>query len=91
LGIGRAAGTSPNIARALQRDRRHPPPDDFREQLWNCWRIFRNVLKAPKTWLLVLAAERNLGARLGLPYAFADFINSEGRHLQSFIAGTPAF
>src|SRR5512140_868159 len=33
LGIGRAAGTSAKVAHALQRDRRHPPPDDFHEQL----------------------------------------------------------
>ena len=33
LGIGRAAGTSPNVSLALQRDRRQHPPDDFREQL----------------------------------------------------------
>ena len=33
LGIGRAAGTSPAIAYALQRDRRQPLPDDFRDQL----------------------------------------------------------
>ena len=33
LGVGRAAGTSPNIALALQRDRRHVPPGDFPEQL----------------------------------------------------------
>ena len=33
LGIGRAAGTSQAIARALQRDRRYPAPDDFPEQL----------------------------------------------------------
>src|SRR5665213_873179 len=33
LGIGRAAGTSPKVAFALQRDKRQPPPDDFREQL----------------------------------------------------------
>src|SRR3954447_22281398 len=33
LGIGRAAGTSPQIAFALQRDRRQAAPDDFREQL----------------------------------------------------------
>src|SRR5207249_5807638 len=33
LGIGRAPGTSARVAHALQRDRRHPPPDDFREQL----------------------------------------------------------
>ena len=33
LGIGRAAGTSASVAFALQRDRRQPAPDDFREQL----------------------------------------------------------
>jgi luciferase family oxidoreductase group 1 len=33
LGIGRAAGTSSNVALALQRDRRQPAPDDFHEQL----------------------------------------------------------
>jgi luciferase family oxidoreductase group 1 len=33
LGIGRAAGTDPTTAFALQRDRRHGPPDDFPEQL----------------------------------------------------------
>src|SRR5436305_5326404 len=32
LGIGRAAGTSPGVAFALQRDRRQRAPDDFREQ-----------------------------------------------------------
>lgn len=33
LGIGRAAGTDAATAVALQRDRRHPPPDDFPDQL----------------------------------------------------------
>ena len=33
LGIGRAAGTSPGIAFALQRDRRQRSPDDFSEQM----------------------------------------------------------
>ena len=33
LGIGRAAGTSPGIAFALQRDRRQRLPDDFEAQL----------------------------------------------------------
>jgi luciferase family oxidoreductase group 1 len=33
LGIGRAAGTDPMTAQALQRDRSHPMPDDFPEQL----------------------------------------------------------
>jgi luciferase family oxidoreductase group 1 len=33
LGIGRAAGTDQITAHALQRDRAHPPPDDFADQL----------------------------------------------------------
>lgn len=33
LGIGRAAGTDPMTTRALQRDRQHPLPDDFPQQL----------------------------------------------------------
>jgi luciferase family oxidoreductase group 1 len=33
LGIGRAAGTSRNVAFALQRDRRQQAPDDFQDQL----------------------------------------------------------
>lgn len=33
LGIGRAAGTDPMTTRALQRDRSHALPDDFRDQL----------------------------------------------------------
>src|SRR5918995_4416714 len=33
LGLGRASGTDPMTMLALQRDRRHAPPDDFIEQL----------------------------------------------------------
>src|SRR5689334_7151601 len=33
LGIGRAPGTSAQVAFKLQRDRRQPAPDDFRQQL----------------------------------------------------------
>src|SRR5438270_12771534 len=33
LALGRAAGTDPMTTFALQRDRRHPAPDDFPEQL----------------------------------------------------------
>jgi luciferase family oxidoreductase group 1 len=33
LGLGRAPGTDPMTMLALQRDRRHAPPDDFPEQL----------------------------------------------------------
>jgi luciferase family oxidoreductase group 1 len=33
LGVGRAPGTDPMTMLALQRDRRHAPPDDFAQQL----------------------------------------------------------
>ena len=33
LAVGRASGTDPSTAFALQRDRRHPAPDDFPHQL----------------------------------------------------------
>lgn len=68
LGLGRAAGTSPNIALALQRDRRNSPPDDFVEQmdelltlLENRWpetgqfpslAASRMRFDAPEPWLL---------------------------------------
>jgi luciferase family oxidoreductase group 1 len=42
LGLGRAAGSSPNIALALQRDRRQPPPDDFVEQLEELLTLLEN-------------------------------------------------
>jgi luciferase family oxidoreductase group 1 len=79
LGIGRAAGTSPNIARALQRDRRHPPPDDFREQLVELLAYLSKRPGGPEPWLLGSSPQSAIwAAELGLPYAFADFINSEG-------------
>jgi luciferase family oxidoreductase group 1 len=92
LGIGRAPGTSGRIARALQRDRRNPPPDDFLEQFEELQSYFANVrteiptsFTKPELWLLgsseqsaVWAAER------GLRYAFADFINPEGAPLAAW-------
>ena len=42
LGMGRAAGSSPNIALALQRDRRQPPPDDFVEQMQELLALLEN-------------------------------------------------
>jgi luciferase family oxidoreductase group 1 len=42
LGLGRAAGTSPNVALALQRDRRQPPPDDFTEQIAELLTLLEN-------------------------------------------------
>lgn len=93
LGIGRAAGTSPLIARALQRDRRQLPPDDFREQLDELLRYFTTPapnagpfdralpihFERPEPWLLGSTEQSAIwAAELGLPYAFADFINPEG-------------
>ena len=82
LGLGRAPGSSQAIARALQRDRRLPAPDDFPDQLTELLGYFEapaSRFASPEVWLLgsspqsaVWAAER------GLPYAFADFINPEG-------------
>lgn len=48
LGIGRAAGTSQAVARLLQRDRRQPPVDDFREQLDELLRYFRGAAGTPR-------------------------------------------
>jgi len=92
LGIGRAPGTSGRIARALQRDRRNPPPDDFLDQFEELQSYFANArteipisFTRPELWLLgsseqsaVWAAER------GLRYAFADFINPEGAPLAAW-------
>jgi luciferase family oxidoreductase group 1 len=68
LGIGRAAGTSPNVALALQRDRRQRAPDDFREQLDELLTLLANgrpsevnfprlplgfmTFESPEPWLL---------------------------------------
>jgi len=76
LGIGRAAGTSPRISLALQRDRRQAPLNDFPEQL----KELRGYLKAgPEVWLLGSSGDSaEWAADFGLPYVFADFINREG-------------
>lgn len=86
LGIGRAAGTSPRVAHALQRDKRQNPPDDFREQLGellaylnNSQTISRARFVSPEVILLGSSADSSVwAAELGLPYAFADFINPNG-------------
>jgi luciferase family oxidoreductase group 1 len=83
LGIGRAAGTSPKVALALQRDRRQPPPDDFYEQLQE---LLNYIARAPNArcelWLLGSSMQSAIwAAELGLPYAFADFINPEGTEM----------
>ena len=83
LGIGRAAGTSPKVAFALQRDRRQAAPDDFPEQLNELINYLANRtpyrIIAPDLWLLGSSEDSSVwAAELGLPYVFADFINPHG-------------
>jgi len=96
LGIGRAAGTDPLTAFALQRDRRHQAPDDFPDQLAELLAYLDGTLPAahpfarlagtlpgrperPDVWLLGSSPQSAIwAAELGLPYAFADFINPRG-------------
>ncbi len=78
LGVGRAAGTSPNVARMLQRDRRQAPPDDFPDQLDELLRYNSNP-GAPEISILGSSPQSAIwAAERGLPYVFADFINAEG-------------
>jgi len=98
LGIGRAAGTDPLTAFALQRDRRQGAADDFPEQLQELRGYLEDSLPAdhpfariaklpgkpetPEIWLLGSSPQSAIWAgELGLPYVFADFINSEGAHI----------
>jgi luciferase family oxidoreductase group 1 len=94
LGLGRTDGTDdPVTLFALQRDRNHPAPDDFGEQLGELLAILGDDLPSghlfatlppllpgrpdgPEPWLLGSSAQSAIwAAELGLPYAFADFIN----------------
>jgi luciferase family oxidoreductase group 1 len=79
LGIGRAPGTSAQVAFALQRDRRQASPDDFREQLDE---LLGYLDKGPPVSLLGSSPQSAVwAAELGLPYVFADFINPNGAAL----------
>lgn len=96
LALGRASGTDPITAFALQRDRRQAAADDFPQQLLELLAYLRKELPdnhpfhrlqyalpggddAPEVWLLGSSAQSAIWAKeLGLPYAFADFINSDG-------------
>lgn len=81
LGLGRAAGTSPRIAALLQRDRRLPPVDDFREQLGELLQYVQTD-RPVEPWLLGSSPQSAVwAAELGLPYAFADFINPNGAEI----------
>jgi luciferase family oxidoreductase group 1 len=90
LGIGRAPGTSARVALALQRDRRLPPPDDFREQLGELLGYFGGRapgirFESPEPWLLGSSPQSAIwAAELGLPYVFADFINPEGAAIAAY-------
>jgi luciferase family oxidoreductase group 1 len=110
LGVGRAPGTDPVTAFALQRDRRQAVPDDFPSQLAELIGYLRAELPddnpfsrlagtlpghpaTPQLWLLGSSGHSGGWAGdMGLPYAFADFINPAGAELvagyrRSFLAG----
>src|SRR5271165_5356837 len=96
LALGRAPGSDPLTAFALQRDRRQAAPDDFPQQLAELLAYFDESLpedhpfarlagvlpgrpELPVPWLLGSSPQSAIWAgQLALPYAFADFINSEG-------------
>ncbi|MHB8532477.1 MAG: LLM class flavin-dependent oxidoreductase, partial [Solirubrobacteraceae bacterium] len=96
LGLGRAAGTDPLTAFALQRDRRQAAVEDFPQQLAELLGYLEDRLppdhpfarlaktlpglpERPEPWLLGSSLQSALwAAELGLPYAFADFINAAG-------------
>jgi luciferase family oxidoreductase group 1 len=83
LGLGRAPGTSSRVAHALQRDRRHPQPDDFREQLDELLGYIKNG--EPEPYMLGSSPQSAIwAAELGLPYVFADFINPAGEPYAAF-------
>jgi luciferase family oxidoreductase group 1 len=103
LGIGRAAGTSPMVAFALQRDRRQSAPDDFRQQLDELMALTANRphpdtrfarlaavhFESPELWLLGSSQDSAIwAADLGLPYVFADFINPDGARLARYYQQT---
>jgi luciferase family oxidoreductase group 1 len=98
LGLGRAAGTDPETAFALQRDRRQRSPDDFPLQLAELLGYLYDRLprdhpfrrlsalpglpERPEPWLLGSSHQSAIwAAELGLPYAFADFINPAGAEI----------
>jgi luciferase family oxidoreductase group 1 len=87
LGVGRAPGTSARVAFALQRDRRHPAPDDFREQLQELLGYFApgGGFHRPELALLGSSPQSAIwAAELGLQYVFADFINPDGAPLAAY-------
>lgn len=99
LALGRAAGTDPLTAFALQRDRRQAAPDDFPQQLAELLAYLDDRMpedhpfarlaatlpgrpERPEPWLLGSSQQSAIwAAELGLPYAFADFINAGGAEI----------
>jgi luciferase family oxidoreductase group 1 len=99
LALGRAAGTDPLTAFALQRDRTRALADDFPAQLAELLAYLEGRLppehpfarlaetlpgrpQLPQPWLLGSSPQSAVwAAELGLPYAFADFINSDGAEI----------
>jgi luciferase family oxidoreductase group 1 len=101
LAVGRAPGSDPLTAFALQRDRRQAAPDDFPDQLtellayeWDRMppgHRFARLAKLPggpaqpEVWLLGSSPQSGVwAAELGLPYAFADFINPDRMEITAF-------
>ncbi len=88
LGLGRAPGSGAAVARALQRDRRLPPPDDFPDQLTELLGYFDSPatrFTLPEFWLLGSSPDSAIwAAERGMPYAFADFINPNGAPLAQY-------
>ena len=101
LAVGRAPGSDPLTAFALQRDRRQAAPDDFPDQLsellafeWNRLppghrfaRLSRlpGGATRPDVWLLGSSPQSAVwAAEVGLPYAFADFINPAGADIAAY-------
>ena len=101
LAVGRAPGSDPLTAFALQRDRRQAAPDDFPEQLsellayeWNRMPAGHRFARMaalpggpmrPVVWLLGSSPQSAVwAAELGLPYAFADFINPAGADIAAY-------
>jgi luciferase family oxidoreductase group 1 len=83
LGLGRAPGTSSRVAHMLQRDRRQPPPDDFRDQLDELLGYIKDGEPAP--YLLGSSPQSAVwAADLGMSYVFADFINPAGEPYAAF-------
>src|SRR5215208_4726254 len=97
LALGRASGTDPLTTFALQRDRRDAAPDDFPQQLTELLGYLYDRLpkdhpfarltlpgvpERPEPWLLGSSQQSAIWAgELGLPYAFADFINPGGAEI----------